>query len=253
MDKTLEKTEKEKRSISKDKYIIAGIATTVIFVLGVLLGLVIENERTRYIEDKYTEQELDFRSSQLQYEYLNLLEKKENCPAIYETLNANVDDLEKTRIRLETYSDDATLSKNDFEILEREYFLAEVRYWLLATKAKEICAHDVVTILSFYSDKEECPQCDEQSFVLSYMKKILGERLLIFSFNVKTSDEPIIEILKTSYNVTAYPSIVINDNLYAGLYDVEILLPEICAKYQEMPEACQEWVSKGTISNETEQ
>lgn len=251
--------EESERKLSKDKYIIAAVATLIIFILGVLLGLIIENERTRYIEDKYTEQELDFRSSQLQYEYLNLLEKKENCPAIYKTLSANVDELEKTRVRLETYTDDATLSKAEFELLEREYFLAEVRYWLLATKAKELCAHDVVTILSFYSDEEECPKCDEQSFVLSYMKKILGEQLLIFSFNVKTVNEPIIEILKTSYNVTEYPSIVLNEQLYAGLYDVEILLPTVCAEYKETPEQCQEWIQEGisnktiSISNETEQ
>lgn len=252
MDKTQEKTENEKRSISKDKYIIAAIATTIIFVLGVLLGLVMENERTRYIENKYSDQELDFRSSQLQYEYLTLLEKKENCPAIYETLYTNLDDLEKTRVRLETYTNDATLSKTEFELLEREYFLAEVRYWLLATKAKELCAHDVVPILSFYSNEEECPKCDEQSFVLNYMKKALGEKLLIFSFNVKTVGEPIIDILKTAYNVTEYPSIVVNEELYTGLHDVEILMPRVCEAYQESPEECQEWVTNGTKTNEFE-
>ncbi len=236
----------EKRQISKEIYIIALIATTGIFVLGLLLGLVMENARTQYVENRYVEQELDFRSSQLQYEYLNLLEQKENCPAIYETLYTNLEDLEKTRVRIETYGDDATLAKDDFELLEREYFLAEVRYWLLANRAKEICDHDIVTLLSFSSDEEECPSCDEQSFVLSYMKKELGEKLLIFSFNVKTVDEPMIEILKTAYTITTYPSIVVNDDLYVALHDVNVLMPAVCQEYEETPEACAQWLSNST-------
>jgi len=229
------------RIVSKDKYIIALIATTGIFILGLLLGLVIENARTGYIDDKYADQDLDFRSSQLQYEFLNLLEEKENCPAIYQTLYANLEELEKTRVRIESYTKDATIEKSEFQALEREYFLTEVRYWMLATKAKEICDHDIVTVLNFYSDEEECPLCNQQSFVLGYLKKSLGERLLIFSFNVKTVDEPMIEILKTAFNVETYPSLVINEELFTDLNDVDVLFPVICDSYEEEPEACLDW------------
>lgn len=228
------------RKISKEKYILAFVATAGIFFLGILLGLVVENERTGYIEEKYAEQDLDFRSAQLQYEFLNILEEKENCPAIYKTLYANLEELEKTRERIESYSKDATIEKNEFEHLEREYFLAEVRYWLLATKAKELCAYDIVTLLSFYSDEEECPLCDQQSFVLSYLKKTFGEKLLIFSFNTKTGNEPMIEIVKTAYAVEEYPSIVMNENVYTGLNDVDVLFPIICNEYKEKPGVCSE-------------
>ncbi|MEK6920654.1 MAG: hypothetical protein AABX82_02125, partial [Nanoarchaeota archaeon] len=148
-----------------------------------------------------------------------------------------------TRVRIETYSDDATIAKDAFELLEREYFLAEVRYWLLANRAREICDHDIVTLLSFSSDEEECSECDEQSFVLNYMKKELGEKLLIFSFNVKTVDEPMIAILKTAYNITEYPSIVVDDALYATLHDVNVLMPIVCNEYEETPEACAAWLN----------
>jgi hypothetical protein len=229
------------RKISKDVYVIAFLITTGVLILGVLLGLVIENARTSYIEEKYTIQDLDFRSSQLQYEVLSLLEEKENCPAIYQTLYLNLQELEKTRERIEGYSQDATIEKTAFEYLEREYFQVEVRYWLLATRAQEICDHDIVTLLSFYSDEEECPLCDQQSFVLSYLKKALGEKLLIFSFNVKTVDEPMIGILETAFNIESYPSLVINEDVFTELNDVDVLFPVICEKYEEKPTACAEW------------
>jgi hypothetical protein len=229
------------RKISKEIYIIAFLITAGILVLGLLLGMVIESARTAYLEEKYTAQDLDFRSSQLQYEFLNLLEEKENCPAIYETLYTNLQELEQTRERLEGYSEDATIEKTEFEYLEREYFQVEVRYWILATQAKEICDHDIVTLLSFYSDEEECPTCDEQSFVLSYLKKALGEQLLIFSFNVETIDEPMIDILKSAFGVEEYPSLVIDEDVFTGLNDVDALFPIICEKYEEVPASCISW------------
>ncbi len=229
------------REVSKEIYIAALLITTGVLILGVLLGFVIESTRTAYIEEKYRMQDLDYRSTQLQYEVLSLLEEKENCPAIYQTLYTNLEELEKTRVRLETYSDGATIEKQEFEALEREYFQAEVRYWLLVTKAKEICNHDIVTLLSFYSDENECPLCDQQSFVLNYLKKTLDEKLLIFSFNVKTVDEPTIRILKTAFSVETYPSLVINDELFLGLNDVDFLFPIICEKYEEAPEECDVW------------
>ncbi len=229
------------RPLSKRIYLIAFFATAGIFILGLLLGLIIENARTSYIDNKYMKQDLDFRSSQLQYEYLNFLEEKENCPAIYETLYANLEELEKTRVRIENYKEDATVTQEESELLIRQYFLVEMRYWLLAQKAKDICNHDVVTILSFYSDQEECPNCDQQSFILTYMKQVIGERLLIFSFNVKTLDEPLIGILQSAYNITEYPSLVMNENPYLGLHDVDQLFPKVCALYQSPPKECQQW------------
>ncbi len=226
--------------MSKQLYVIAFLITTGIFLLGLLLGFVVEQKRTSYVEEQYQEQKIVFSSSQLQYEFLSLLHNEEDCPAVFKTLYTNLQNLEKTRIRLENFDRDSTLEKAQFDLLQREYLLAEIRYWMLAKRTKELCSYDVVTVLNFYSDNNDCPDCDQQAFILTYLKSLFNDRLLIFSFNSDVTEEPMVGILEAAYNVSTYPSLVIDDITYAGLRDTDELLTFVCSHYTQKPEGCSE-------------
>ena len=115
------------RNLSKDKYIIAGAITLGIFLLGLFLGLAIEGKRVNYIESVSRRQNLDFSSLQLQYAFIDQLSQEKNCLAVQKTFERNINNLESTRIRLENFDRDATLNKNEFEILKNEYLLAQIR------------------------------------------------------------------------------------------------------------------------------
>ena len=226
------------RKASKDKYVIAALITGGIFVLGLLLGLVIEGKRVSYIDDVSREQNLDFSSLQLQYVYIDQLSQEKNCEAVSKTFEKNIENLETTRLRLENFDESAKINKQDFDLLKREYTLAQIRYWLLAKKTKELCGDDIVTILYFFSDEEECSQCDNQAFVLTYLKKRFKEKLLIFSFDSKFTDEPLISILKTTYDISTFPTIIIEGNKYEGITKTEEVLEEICSYYSSEIEDC---------------
>ena len=226
------------RKVSKDKYIIAALITAGIFTLGLLLGLVIEGKRVSYIEEVSKGQNLDFSSLQLQYAYIDQLSQENNCEAVSKTFEKNIENLETTRLRLENFDDKARLNKLEFDLLKREYTLAQIRYWLLAKKTKELCGDDIVTILYFFSDEEECSQCDNQAFVLTYLKKRFEEKLLIFSFDSKFTEEPLINILKTTYDISTFPTIVIEGEKYEGMTKTEEVLEEICPYYKSEIEEC---------------
>src|SRR3989344_3807045 len=105
------------RTISKDKYIIAGAITIGIFLLGLFLGLVIEGKRLSYIESAGRKQNLDFSSLQLQYAFIDQLSQEKNCLAVQKTFEQNINNLESTRLRLENFDSDSTLNKKDFDVL----------------------------------------------------------------------------------------------------------------------------------------
>lgn len=226
------------RSLSKDKYIIAGAITLGIFLLGLFLGLAIEGKRVNYIESAGKRQNLDFSSLQLQYAFIDQLSQEKNCLAVQKTFEQNINNLESTRIRLENFDRDATLNKNELDILKNEYILAQIRYWLLAERTRELCGADVVSILYFFSDEKECPDCDKQAFVLTYLKKKFEDKLLIFSFDSKFESEPMIPLLKNTHNVSSYPTIVIEGKPRQGFQDKGIILKELCSYYKEKPEDC---------------
>jgi len=226
------------RTLSRDKYIIAGIITLGIFLLGLFLGLAIEGKRVNYIESLSREQNLAFSSLQLQYAFIDQLSQEKNCIAVQKTFEDNINNLESTRIRLENFDRDATLNKAELDILKNEYILAQIRYWLLAERTKKLCGTDIVTVLYFFSDEKECPDCEEQAFVLTYLKKKFKDKLLIFSFDSKFEAEPMVAILKKTYNVKSYPALVIEGKLASGFYEKDSLLKEICGRYSEKTEDC---------------
>ena len=226
------------RNLSRDKYIIAGVITLGVFLLGLFLGLAIEGKRVAYIESVSRMQNLVFSSLQLQYAFIDEMSQEKNCIAVQRTFEQSINNLESTRIRLENFDRDATLNKNEFDVLKNEYILAQIRYWMLAERTRKLCGSDIVNILYFFSDEKECPDCDRQAFILTYLKKRFKDKLLIFSFDSQFESEPMIQLLKKTYNVTAYPTIVIGGKSKTKFQDKDIILKEICANYKEKTGDC---------------
>ncbi|MBI2653333.1 hypothetical protein HYX02_00840 [Candidatus Woesearchaeota archaeon] len=226
------------RKLSKDKYIIAGLITFGIFFLGLFLGLAIEGKRVNYIESVSRKQNIDFSSLQLQYAFIDQLSQEKNCLAVQKTFEQNIQNLESTRTRLENFDREARLNKNELDILKNEYILAQIRYWLLAERTREVCGADIVNILYFFSDEKECADCEKQAFVLTYLKKKFKDKLLIFSFDSKFEAEPMITLFKNTYNITTYPTIVIEGKPRKKFQDKDSILREICTYYKEKTEDC---------------
>lgn len=226
------------RTLSKDKYIFAGLITLAIFLLGLFLGLIIEEKRVQYIQKEARLRSLDFNSLQLQYAYIDQLSQENNCNAVSKTFDTNLDQLEEARIKLENFDANAKINKKEFEILKREYIQAQLRYWLLSKKRKELCNDDTVSLLYFFSDAKTCPECDNQAFVLTYLKLRFKNKLLNFIFDSKVRDEPMIELLRKAYNIRTYPTIIIENKIFEGFTSKEKLLEEICSYYKDKLEDC---------------
>lgn len=224
------------RTYSRKRYLLALMITCLIFVFGMMLGLVIEGERTGYLEEFYIRQGLEYQSLQMQYQFIDQLGQERNCDAMSTTFNLAVENLEDARQRLESFNQDATVNKGEFDVLKREYILAELRYWLLAKKTKVLCDMELSTILYFYSTEDACPDCDEQAFVLTYLKDRFKDRLLNFALDGEYDEEPMITILRETYDINAFPTIVVNDVRYEGFTDMDTILKEICQNYGEVKE-----------------
>lgn len=225
------------RKISKEKYIVAAFITLGVFLLGLLLGLVIEGKRVTYIESLDREQRLGYESLQLQYAFIDQLSQEKNCDAVSKTFALTVESLESSRIRLESFDEDSSLNKHDFDLLKREYVLAQIRFWLLEKKKKDLCGTESVSVLYFFIDSKTCPKCDEQSFILTYLKKKFKDKLLIFSFDSKLEGEPMINLLKSTYEIYTYPTMIVDVDKYEGFKTKSELLKIICGNYEsDIPE-----------------
>lgn len=227
------------REMKKSRYLIAFFLSLCIFIIGVLIGVVISGERASYLEEINTIQRLGYDSLQLQSLYLtSALDVENNCLAALSTLDENVNNLVKAGGELTSFLEQVGMDENKVLLIKREYILAQIRYWLLAERVKEECDIDTVSILYFYSN-EECADCSAQGLILTYLKHNLKDKLLVFSFDSDFSDEPMIGILKRTYNITKVPSLVIGETKYEGLIKRDNILDVICPFYKEEVDICE--------------
>ena len=221
--------------LSKSKYILAFFITAGIFVMGLLLGLVIEAKRVDFLTFYYQDQRLDIQSLQLQYQFADQFTSQRDCDNLLKTFDNSLLNLEHARERIESYKRDASFNNHEFDLLKREYTLAQVNYWFLYTRTKETCGLDSSTILYFFGDETTCSTCEDQAVVLTWLKHKMGTKLLNFVFDGTYEDrEPIVKLLKSVHNVTSYPTLVINGKTFKGFIGRKEILKELCPLYPEL-------------------
>lgn len=228
--------------INKRRYLVALVLTTMIFLLGLLVGYGITGVRLTRVQEHEKDLRLSYDSVQLQTLYISSLLRNQNCALLTKALDSNIHSIQKTADNLENYIKDSQLQREDYNSLKREYILEELRYWLLAQQFKDICNKDVVLVLYFFSSSPEksCNDCGPQGTILSYLKNKFQEKLLVFSIDADFDQEPMIPTLLADYNVTRTPSVVVDTTLYPGLQTEEKLLKEICNKFKTKITECNE-------------
>ena len=225
-----------KRNINYGKYFMAFVFSFLIFVIGIMLGSYLSTERVDYLRDIANKQKLDYESLELQSLYLSTAElRNESCIVLSRILEQSLKTVADAQIKVESYI--RQISDSRYNDIKREYSIAQIRYWLLDKKIKDICEMDSVSILYFYSDAN-CDDCGAQGAILTYLKEKLKDRLLIFALDYDFASEPLIELFKIEHNIDSIPSLVIANKSYTGLMTKEKLLEEICPVYESKPELC---------------
>ena len=225
--------------VNKKRHLIALGFTLAAFTIGILLGILLTKERLEFSNEISQQQRLELESIQLQYIYITSLLESENCPAILKALEENLNSLEKARIKLENF---ISQSRNkEFQLIKRDYVLSEIRYWILAKQTEMICEYDSIKVLFIYSEEEQCGDCPTQGLILTNIKEKLKGKILIFSLDSQ-QEEPMINILKESFNITMVPTIIVKDEKIEGLTTLNELYPKICKYYKDVPEECENYL-----------
>ncbi len=224
----------EQRRFNKNRYWIAFLITLAVFSIGMFFGFWMDTERLDYMTELSNIQELNYRSLQLQYQLISDNVLKDECQAIKGLFDTFIVELEESRERIEAYSADATVKKSDFEQLLRRYTLSQINFWYISNKFKEQCpkSSDYVTIIYFHSNPVECPKCTEQGTILDYFKLKLKQNILIFAISENTEMEPTVSLVKNSYNITSYPSLIIDNEIVTDFVEKEELREILCTRFK---------------------
>ncbi len=218
-----------RQKINWFRYLGVFLLTIIIFILGIFIGGSIEDLRVKDLYTKLQEQDLEYQNivtENLYMEYLvGLKEKNGNisCETLKSTFLQSINNLEKSRNRLENFINTAESNEEEFYRLKGHYSNLQIHYWILTKKINSLCDFDMVPVLYFYSDDKICNECSDQGIHLSYVKSKLKDNVLIYSFDKERMDTPSRLIIE-HYNITfkESPVVIIEDKVYGYITNEQI-------------------------------
>lgn len=206
------------------KYVLTFLITATIFATAFYVANRLDDRRIAEIRSIQESIAIDLLSSETQFELLGQLD----CDTIEEQpiLSGELSDLAE---RL-SYTENRLASDNPEVIgLKKQYSILQIKDYLLMQEISEKCETRPVSILYFYSNEGDCPDCARAGEVLTYLRTQYPElRVYSFDYNLDLSA---LQTLIALRNVRdELPAFVINNRRTYGLKTVsemEELIPEI--------------------------
>ncbi len=214
-----------KKRINPMKYFLVLVITLAVFLSGIYLGNYSSNQKIELIGDMQNDLRIKTLGVELQYEIL-----AEN-PCLQINSTPLTEELNSIAERLDFMENQ--LGEDNIQVINtKEYYsLLQIRHWLLLKRTKEECKHNTLPIFYFYSNRGDCPDCDEQGIILTAMRKKYDfVRVYPFDINIQN---PAISTLRSMYAVEKAPTLIIDDQFF-DYYLPKLLIEEMITNYSKM-------------------
>ncbi|MDD4990438.1 MAG: hypothetical protein PHW31_03990 [Candidatus Pacebacteria bacterium] len=201
--------EAQTKKIKWSRYLLVFLATLMIFGAGFFLSNMIVEKKISALAKLQQGFSIDILSLETQFSVLN----QAPCKNLNEsTLTKELFDISQ---KLESVGNSLGKDNPDFLMLKKYYSILEIKHWLLLKKAAKDCKMNVVSIAYFYADKKNCPDCEDQGYILTTLREKYPF-LRVYSFDYNLPLAPL-ETIKSIYRLKPeLPVLVINDDEYYG-------------------------------------
>ncbi|MFC1648053.1 hypothetical protein ACFL1B_01205 [Nanoarchaeota archaeon] len=194
------------KKMDKMKYFAVFLLTIIIFSAGVLLGNYLTSMKLDKLTDIEANLYLDTLGAEVQYQILI----GDPCQFVNSTPLA--EDLYELSEKLDYLEGVFGEDNENVMRLKEQYSLLEVRHWLYVKKTNKECNTSNIPVLYFYSNEGDCPKCEQQGYILTYLRKKFPD-LRIYSFDI-TIDNTAVNTIKKIYDVKTAPTIILGTLVY---------------------------------------
>ena len=201
-----------KRKISHEKYLLAGIVTILLFILGIAIGQYMAENRAKQLEvsENAIAAFLDsFKLKEENFNYTNYCNL--SWSAIWE---------EKVGIGNILSTLEKRLGKDHEEVKKQKAYYNEIQYrtLTLVQKVNRECNYDWDVILFFYTNDKTDARGDYklseyEGYALDTLYTMYKDKIKIFSFDINTNDN-YTKNLTAYYQIINVPTLVINGEIY---------------------------------------
>lgn len=205
------------------KYFIALLITAGIFATAFVISTTINQQKLETLQTTRDRIATDILSTETQFSLLAETSCKNiGTPVLSRELNSMAR-------RLSAAEDNRSSENAELTRLKEYYSLLLIKDYLLGQRIAEKCDRQPISVLYFYSNEGDCPECQREGYVLTDLRQDHPElRVYAFDTNLNLSA---IDTLKSMFDLKdRLPAIVINGEAYYGFQSrarLENLLPEL--------------------------
>ncbi|MBI2076691.1 MAG: hypothetical protein HYT72_05590 [Candidatus Aenigmarchaeota archaeon] len=213
--------------VRKEKYVITFLLTTLVFIIGIMIGSEITRARVESIQQSLQLDVLESQSLEIELSILNQFGKKEDMCAYIES---RLPDIAKKKVEIGRRFDIGDVPKDEAELLASQFIVSLGRYFVFNEIQTEECKLTKPTVL-FFPDTSEASR--EQAKVLDNIVFRLGDvNITVFTFNsIFKEKQGIVKMVYNLNNVTKTPTIMIKGTKYEGFQEMEKVTGILCGNY----------------------
>jgi hypothetical protein len=207
------------------KYILVFLITAGIFVVAFVISNYVNDRRYEVIKNTSDKISIDILSLETQFE----LFQDSSCASLKNSILS--DEINALADKLSYAEDQRGIDDADVVNLKKFYSLLEIKDYLLMKKVDTRCDVNPISILYFYTNKENCEDCTKQGYVLTKLRSDHPE-LKVYSFDYDL-DLNAIKTLTSLYKIPKeLPAIVINGktyNKFQSIENIQKIIPALLA------------------------
>jgi hypothetical protein len=199
-------------------------STILIFLIGLMVGMLIDNVRISEIKRGLSESEIVWEDTRLLNIYIGKL-GGEQCQAAFEENLAYNDRIYNFGKEIEKEIEASALTPE----AEREwdkYVLLQFQFWMNSIELKEKCDFDYSNVV--YLSRKEAIDEEEmnnklQSAILLDIKEKCGKSMMLIPLTADSNLESIDLVLR-HHNITQFPAIIIDEeHVFQGLTSEDVI------------------------------
>ncbi len=210
----------------KSVFVKTFIMTLGVFVIGFFLGSSLERSLTADLSAKIGAIENSIQDIELEALYL-LTSSNSSCVFLDDVVRRTNNNLDEISTQLSSYDEKNIVFTNvDLVNIKSRYTSLLIKDWLLQNSIREKCGTNSISVLYFYK-REGCPECIVQGNILTVLKGHFREKVMIFPLDHDLGVSSV-GLLENNYNITKFPSVVVNEKVYTGTVGFEGLRESVC-------------------------
>ena len=192
--------------VVQDSLLKAAAFTVMVVLLGILIGLQMDDLRQDYLTEELDQSNLEVETFSILDTYIAGSEG-DHCQ-LMEVQIPNIGE-RNTQLgsELERFESQNLGSDQEYRYIRDRYYNNQLRLYMAINNYRDRCGNtNQTTILYFFDDSSE------SSRMGSVLDEVVEQtNTQVFSFNTEV-DSPIVDVLRRDHNVTRQPTIIVDDH-----------------------------------------